>query len=412
MSASDPHNHERLAGLLLMGAAAAALILANTPLAPLYQAVLHAPLGPLTVHYWIADALMAGFFLLVGLEVKREWYDGQLSTAAARRLPILAAAGGMAVPALVYVLVTGAEPASLNGWAIPAATDIAFALGVLSLLGSRAPPSIKLLLVTIAIIDDIGAVIIIAAFYTAELHWPALLAAAGLFAAMLGLGRLGVRQLWPFLVGFVLLWLAVLNSGVHATIAGVLAAFAVPLGLGETRSPLKRLEHRIHPFVMFGIVPLFGFASAGVGIGNIGGAGGGLPSITLGVALGLFFGKQIGVFGAIWLSDRTGLARKPAYLSWPHLYAAALLCGIGFTMSLFIGELAFADQEMIDLAKIGTLLGSAMSVVAAYLVLRMAKRAPVADPLGDEAEEVFGENFETEQTLDQPQTWPDTSGKR
>src|SRR5690606_22480630 len=198
-----------------------------------------------------------------------------------------------------------------------------------------------------------------------------------------------------------LLWLAVLNSGVHATIAGVLAAFAVPLGLGEERSPLKQLEHRIHPYVMFGIVPLFGFASAGVAIGGAAGAGGSLPSITLGVALGLFLGKQIGVFGTIWLSDRTGLARKPAYLSWPHLYAAALLCGIGFTMSLFIGELAFADQEMIDLAKIGTLLGSALSVGAACLVLSLARRAPVADPLREEAEEVFGENFETEQALDQ-----------
>jgi Na+:H+ antiporter, NhaA family len=262
MASNDASFHERNAGLLLMASAALALGIANSPLAEGYQHLLHARLGPLSVHYWIADALMAVFFLLVGLEVKREWYDGQLASAAARRLPLIAAASGMAVPAIVYLLVVDFDPALVHGWAIPAATDIAFALGLLALLGKRAPASIKLLLVTIAVIDDIGAVIIIALFYTAELNVAALAASAGLVAVMLALGRMGVRRLWPYLLLFAALWVAVFQSGVHATIAGVLAALTIPLGLGERHSPLKRLEHEIHPWVMFGIVPLFGFASA------------------------------------------------------------------------------------------------------------------------------------------------------
>jgi NhaA family Na+:H+ antiporter len=340
------------------------------------------------------------FFLLVGLEVKREWYDGQLATPAARRLPIIAAVGGMAVPALVYVLVTGLDPFLLHGWAIPAATDIAFALGVLALIGARAPAAIKLLLVTIAIIDDIGAVVIIAAFYTAELNLAALGVSAAIFMGMYGLNKAGVRKLWPYLLGFVLLWVAVFQSGVHATIAGVLAALTLPLGIGEKHSPLKRLEHEIHPLVMFGIVPLFGLASAGVTIGSLNSV---LSPLPLGVATGLFIGKQIGVFGAIWLADRSGLVPKPPSLNWAHIYAVAVLCGIGFTMSLFIGELAFNDAALIDAAKIGTLLGSALSFVAAFVVLRLTAK----DDSGidrDEAEEVFGRNFDDEPTLDEFQT--------
>jgi NhaA family Na+:H+ antiporter len=381
-----------------MAAAAAALVLANSPLGEEYHHLLETRLGPLTVHYWIADALMAVFFLLVGLEVKREWYDGQLATSAARRLPILAALGGMAAPALVYTVSTGFDPALLHGWAIPTATDIAFALGVLALIGARAPASIKLLLVTIAIIDDIGAVIIIAAFYTADLDAAALAVSGAIVAGMFALNRLGVRQLWPYLFGFVLLWLAVFQSGVHATIAGVLAALTVPLGIGETHSPLKRLEHNIHPVVMFGIVPLFGLASAGVLIGGLDSV---LSPLPLGVALGLFIGKQAGVFGAIWLADRSGLARKPAHLGWGHIYGVAVLCGIGFTMSLFIGELAFADDALIDEAKIGTLLGSALSILAGCLVLRLVPDGVDGDDR-DEADEVFGENFDIEPNLDEP----------
>ena len=389
MSAEIAAKSERNAGLLLIAAAVLALVVANSPLAEQYRALLHAGIGPLDVHQWIADGLMALFFLLVGLEVKREWYDGRLATPAQRRLPILAAAAGMAVPAAIYLLVTAGEPALFRGWAIPAATDIAFALGVLALLGPRAPASLKLLLVTIAIIDDVGAVAIIAVFYTAELNLVALGLSAAIVIAMGLLSLFGVRRLWPFLVGFVLLWLTVHESGIHATIAGVLTALTVPLGKGEAYSPLKRLEHDLHPWVMFGIVPLFSFASAGVAISGLHELAGALP---LGVAFGLFFGKQIGVFGAVWIAHRSGLARKPDSVSWRQLYGAALLCGIGFTMSLFIGALAFADQALIDAAKIGTLAGSLFAGLAGFLVLRTAPPLPSSDEDREEAREIFGED--------------------
>jgi NhaA family Na+:H+ antiporter len=390
--------HERTAAVLLIAAAAAALILANSPLSEAYERFLHFKLGPLDIHHWVADGLMAVFFLLVGLEVKREWYVGRLASAEARRLPIVAALGGMAVPALVYLVVTGFQPQLSTGWAIPAATDIAFALGVLALLGNRAPSAIKLLLIAIAIIDDIGAVAIIAVFYTAELNWPAILAAGVILAGMFGLAALRVRRVWPYLLGFALLWVAVLQSGVHATIAGVLAAMAVPLAQGERRSPLKRLEHAIHPLVMYAVVPLFGFVSAGVRISGLDAV---LSAVPLGVALGLFLGKQVGVFAAVWIADRTGFARKPAHLEWLHIYTTAVLCGIGFTMSLFIGELAFSDPSLVEAAKIGTLLGSALAVAAAATVLRLG--APLADdPDRDEADDVFAEDEdEDDQDLQQ-----------
>jgi Na+:H+ antiporter, NhaA family len=396
MDSANTNTNERNAGLLLIAASAIGLALANSPLRDTYHDVLHAYLGPLSVEHWIADALMALFFLLVGLEVKREWYDGQLATPAARRLPIIAAAAGMAVPAVVYLLVAGSDPALANGWAIPAATDIAFALGVLALIGAGAPPAVKLLLVTIAIIDDIGAVAIIAAFYTADLNLPALAASVVIVGAMAGLNRAGVRRLWPYILGFAVLWVAVFSSGVHATIAGVAAALTVPLRCRD-HSPLKRLEHAVHPWVMFGIVPLFGLASAGVTIGGLDNL---LAPLPLGIALGLFAGKQIGVFGAVWLADLTGIASKPAHLSWAHVYAAALLCGIGFTMSLFIGALAFQDRALVDAAKLGTLVGSALSVVAAFVVLRLARLRSDDKRDRDEADEVFGRNFRTEPNLD------------
>lgn len=394
--AGPAHNHERTAGLLLMGAAAVALLIANSPLAHGYHALLGTYVGPLTVHYWIADALMAVFFLLVGLEVKREWYDGQLATSEARKLPIIAAAFGMAVPALVYKMVTGFDPALSSGWAIPAATDIAFALGLLALLGPRVPASIKVLLVAIAIIDDIGAVAIIALFYTADLNVTALGISALLVGAMAGLNLFGVRRLWPYLLLFPALWLAVFQSGIHATIAGVLAALTIPLGRGEAVSPLKKLEHKLHPLVMFAIVPLFGLASAGVTIGGLDELA---QPVPLAVAAGLFIGKQIGVFGAMWVADRTGLARKPDVLRWTHLYGAALLCGVGFTMSLFIGELAFADRLLIDEAKIGTLLGSVLSGIAGTLLLALTKPIGSSERDRDEAAEIFGEDADEDPTV-------------
>jgi NhaA family Na+:H+ antiporter len=388
---------EKIAGLMLIGAAALALLAANTGLSDAYHALLEWRFGPvmprlgqLSVHYWIADGLMAIFFLLVGLEVKREWYDGRLSTPAERRLPIIAAAAGMAVPALIYLAVTRFDAALIRGWAIPSATDIAFAIGILALLGQRANPAIKLLLVTIAIIDDIGAVAIIALVYTASLNGFAIAAALAILAVMGALNLFGVRRLWPYLLCFLLLWVAMLASGIHATISGVLAAFAIPLGKGEKHSPLKRLEHRIHPWVMFGIVPLFGIASAGVELTSPGAL---LQPLPLAIAAGLFFGKQAGVFGALWLADRSRVAPRPMTASWRELYGASLLCGVGFTMSLFIGALAFpASPEAIEAAKIGTLAGSLLSAIAGWAVLRFAVPPPFSDDDRAEADEIFGED--------------------
>ena len=377
---------ERLAGILLMAAAALALAVANSPAEHSYHALLETQAGPLNVHQWIADGLMAVFFLLVGLEVKREWYEGQLASPAARRLPIVAAIAGMAVPALVYLATVEFHPELVRGWAIPAATDIAFAIGVLALLGSRAPPSLKLLLVSIAIIDDIGAVAIIAVAYTAKLDLLALGAAALITGAMAAMAWFGVRKLWPFLIGFAALWLAMHASGVHATISGVVAALTIPLGRDEPHSPLKSLEHAVHPWVMLGVVPLFGFASAGVALG-----GGALfEPLPLAILLGLFLGKQVGVFGAIWLAVRMGFAPKPSGTSWPQIYGTALLCGIGFTMSLFIGALAFPDDAArINAAKLGTLAGSLLAALGGWAVLRWSAPTVSSDEDREDAEELF-----------------------
>jgi NhaA family Na+:H+ antiporter len=395
-TAANQQQLEKYAGIALIASAALALFAANSSLAWAYDHLLHLELGPamprlgqMSVHEWIADGLMAIFFLLVGLEVKREWYEGQLSTPAERRLPILAAVAGMALPALLYVAVVEADPSLIRGWAIPAATDIAFAIGVLAILGRHAPASIKLLLVTIAIVDDIGAVLVIALFYTADLNIWALAAALALATAMAALGRFGVRRLWPFMIGFALLWLLILASGVHATISGVLTALTIPLGRGEARSPLKRLEHGIHPWVMFGVVPIFGFASAGVELS--GGFGELVRPLPLAILIGLFLGKQLGIFGAIWIAVRAGLASRPQGTSWTQLYGAAILCGIGFTMSLFIGALAFpGDAGRIDQAKIGVLAGSILSALVGYAVLRFARPMTSSDDDLDEAHEIFG----------------------
>ena len=389
---------ETFAGLALIAAAVVALVVANSPLGPSYHALLEWRLGPtmprfgqLSLHQWIADGLMAIFFLLIGLEVKREWYDGRLSTPAERRLPIIAAAAGMAVPAGVYLLVIGFEPSLIRGWAIPAATDIAFAIGVLALLGARSNASIKLLLVTIAIVDDVGAVAIIALVYTASLSGAAIATAVAILVGMGALNQFGVRRLWPYLLGFVLLWLAMLASGIHPTIAGVLAAFAVPLGLNESHSPLKLLAHRIHPWVMFVVMPLFGLASAGVHIGGLDQV---LQPLPVAIAAGLFIGKQVGVFGAIRLADATGVARKPPNVRWLELYGASVLCGVGFTMSLFIGALAFPQApEAAEAAKLGVLLGSLLSAVVGFAILRLTRPLPVDLRDQEEALEIFCEDL-------------------
>ena len=373
-----------------MAAAAAALIVANGPLAPAYHALLHVEtgpvlspkLGPMTVHLWINDALMAVFFLLVGLEIKREFKDGRLSTWDRRRLPLIAAAVGMAAPALIYLALTAGEDGLARGWAIPAATDIAFAIGVLALLGSRAPTSLKLFLTTVAIAADLGAVAIIALAYTDSLNTLALGAAALLLLGLYFMNRSGVRALWPYLLGAAALWFAVLLSGVHATVAGVLAAMMIPIdstpGAPDAAgSPLHRLEHALAPWVAFGIVPVFGFANAGVEV-----AGLGLDELfaplPLGIAAGLFFGKQLGIFAAVWLSVRLGIASRLRGATWLQVYAVAALCGIGFTMSLFIGALAFpSDPALAEEAKLGVLLGSFASALLGYAILRFAPRHPL-----------------------------------
>ena len=388
---------EKLAGLMLIAAAAIAMIAANSGVAHSYHGLLDLEFGPalprlgqMSIHHWIADGLMAVFFLLVGLEVKREWYEGRLSTPAERRLPMIAAAAGMALPALVYLAVTGFDPALVRGWAIPSATDIAFAIGILALLGSRANPAIKLLLVTIAIVDDIGAVAIIALVYSDSLDGTAIAAALAIFAAMGALNLFGVRRLWPYLACFLMLWVAMLASGIHATLSGVLAALAIPLGKGEDHSPLKVLEHALHLWVMFGIVPLFGLASTGVELSGLNML---VQPLPLAIAAGLFLGKQAGVFGAIWLADKSGFAPRPANASWQGLYGASLLCGVGFTMSLFIGALAFpASPEAVEAAKIGTLAGSLLSALAGWAVLRFTQQTVSNDVDRTEAGQIFADD--------------------
>jgi NhaA family Na+:H+ antiporter len=373
---------EAAGGLILMAAAALALIVANSPLAGTYFDTLHSYVFGLSVEHWINDGLMVLFFLLVGLEIKREMLDGQLSTWSRRILPGVAAAGGMVVPALIYVAFNAGNPETMRGWAIPTATDIAFALGVLSLLGSRAPASLKVFLAALAIIDDLGAVVIIALFYTAELSLPALGISALILAALIGLNRAGIQKLWPYLILGFLLWVAVLQSGVHATLAGVALALTIPLRPAPGRtddphSPLHRLEHAIHSWVAFLVVPIFGFANAGVSFAGVD-ASVVVGPVPLGIALGLFVGKQIGVFGTTWAAVRLGFADKPDGATMTQLYGVSLLCGIGFTMSLFIGGLAFAGSPALsDAVKIGVLGGSVIAGLTGWLIFRLAPgRAP------------------------------------
>lgn len=359
-----------------MASAFAALVIANSPLSADYFSTLHVKFLGLSVEHWINDGLMAVFFMLVGLEIKREMLVGQLSSWSQRALPGFAALGGMLVPALIYLAINWGNAVTLGGWAIPAATDIAFALGVLSLLGKRVPVSIKIFLSALAILDDLGAVVIIALFYTSGLSATMLLASLAVTVLLVVFNRCGVKRLLPYLLAGGLLWFFMLQSGIHATLAGVILALCIPLGDpdNESRSPLLRLEGRLHPWVAFAIVPIFGFANAGVSLAGIS-PDNLVDPVPLGVALGLLLGKQIGVFGLAALAIRTGLAKLPTGCGWVQLYGTALLCGIGFTMSLFIGTLAFpGSQQLVNEVKVGVLIGSVLSAILGLIVMLYAKR--------------------------------------
>ncbi|MFM9936452.1 MAG: Na+/H+ antiporter NhaA [Novosphingobium sp.] len=374
-----PATADAAPGLVLMACAALALVLANSPLAQAWHDLFEHPLpwtpvAQLTnLHHWINDGAMAVFFLVVGLEIKREFVMGALADSARRRLPVIAAAAGMAVPALVYLAVTAGQPGLRSGWAIPAATDIAFALGVLALLGPRVPASVRLFLLTVAVVDDLGAITVIALFFTTNLNLAWLALAGALFAAMAAMNRFGVRRLFPYLVLGAGLWLAILHSGVHATVAGVLTALTVPVTLNKHGdSPLLRLEHALARPCGFLVVPLFGLANAGVALGT----GQPLAPLPLAIALGLIFGKQAGIMLAVLGCERAGLGRRPAGASVLQLWGMALLCGIGFTMSLFIGALAFpAAPDLVEEAKLGVLAGSLISALLGAVILRLAPPA-------------------------------------
>jgi NhaA family Na+:H+ antiporter len=367
--------NEAAGGLVLMGVAALALVVANSALAPAYFSALKTYVLGLSILHWVNDALMAAFFLLVGLEIKREMMDGQLRRWSDRVLPGIAALGGMVVPALIYTGLNAGTPETPRGWAIPSATDIAFALGVLSLVGPRVPVSLKVFLTALAILDDLGAIVIIAVFYTADLSPLMLAASAATLLVLAGLNWRGVTHLSPYLLVGALLWFFVLKSGIHATLAGVALAFAVPIrrAPGEpstAQPPLIRLEHGLQGPVAFLVVPIFGFANAGVSFAGMS-ASALLAPVPLGIVLGLFLGKQLGVLGFAAAAIRMKWADLPSHATWVQLYGVALLCGIGFTMSLFIGLLAFPTSQAVqDQVKIGVLAGSFFSALVGALVLR------------------------------------------
>jgi len=375
-------------GVLLFAAALAAMAIANSPLAGAYRAFLDIPIvvrfGDFEIAkpvlLWVNDGLMAVFFFLVGLELKRELLEGELSSARQAFLPVAAALGGIVGPALIYAALNAGDPVALRGWAIPAATDIAFALGVLALLGDRVPRALKVFLLSVAIVDDVGAILIIALFYSAAPAPITIAIAAAALGMLILMNRAGVRRISPYLLVGLVLWAAVLKSGVHATLAGVLLALTIPLRTRSAReaAPARELERDLHAPVAFGVLPLFAFANAGVSFAGMGLADLG-HGITLGTAAGLFFGKQLGVMLVAAQLIYAGLARLPSGTSWAAFYGVAVITGIGFTMSLFIGSLAFKEEFVADLPvdeRVGILVGSAASAVVGYLILRLALRRP------------------------------------
>ncbi len=365
---------ETAGGTILIVSGVAALMLANSAYGDLYCALLHAGLFGRPAEFWVNDGLMAIFFLLVGLELRREMSTGELASPSQLAAPAIAALGGMIVPALVFTAFNYRNLAVMRGWAVPVATDIAFALAVLSVLGQRVPVALKVFLTALAIIDDLGAIIVIALFYSADFHLPALLEAMALLGVLWGLSRAGVRSLLPFIVGGVVLWALVLRSGVHATLSGVALAFVVPARERDGQdSPAVRLEHSLEPWVSYLILPLFGFANAGLRFDTLP-AGAWRDPLALGTAAGLVVGKQVGVFGAVMLAVRTRLASLPAGVTILQLYGASILCGIGFTMSLFIGNLAFAGSPREDEVKLAVFVGSLISAGLGLLVLAGATR--------------------------------------
>lgn len=368
---------ESAGGITLIAAAALALIIANSPSASGYFAALDLPvvagIGSVMIDkpllLWINDGLMAVFFFLMGLEVKREALVGQLNSWNKASLPLMAAIGGMALPAVIYIAFNLGTPENLGGWAIPAATDIAFALGILTLLRPRVPVALKALLLAVAVIDDIGAITIIALFYTAETDVTMLLGAGVTLQILAAFGRAKVASRIPYLLLGIVLWVFVLKSGVHATLAGVAAAMCVPIAGKSGEAPLERMEHALHPYVAFVVIPVFGFANAGVSLAGVG-IDALFAPLPLGIAAGLLIGKQLGIVGFAWVAVKTGMASLPESVSWRQIHAMSLLAAIGFTMSLFIGNLAFADPEQVDAVKIGVLSGSLVAAVAGYLLLR------------------------------------------
>ena len=368
---------ESAGGIVLIAAAALALLAANTMFSGSYFGALDTPVtvavGSFAIDkpllLWINDGLMAVFFFLVGLEVKREVVEGQLSSWNQASLPLVAAIGGMAMPALIFVGLNMGSPANISGWAIPAATDIAFALGILSLLGPRVPVALKALLLAIAVIDDIGAITIIALFYSGSIDSAMLGGGALALAAMIVLNRFKVGSSIPYILLAIVLWVFILKSGVHATLAGVAAAMTIPMRARDGSQPLERMEHFLHPWVAFLVIPIFGFANAGVSLGGLEFADL-LAPLPLGIALGLLIGKQLGIFGFAFVAVKTGLARLPENVGWRQVHGVSLLAAIGFTMSLFIGNLAFDSAAQVDAVKIGVLAGSVIAALAGFFLLK------------------------------------------
>jgi len=376
---------ESFAGLLLMTTALLAILISNSPLRLFYDALLDTPVaiqvGALVIAkpllLWVNDGLMAIFFFLIGLELKREFLTGELSNPQNIILPAVGAIGGMSVPALFYLFFNQHDPTALKGWAIPTATDIAFVLGILGLLGSRIPASLKIFLTSLAIFDDIGAIVIIALFYTGNISLGALIIVAGAIILLAVLNRYGVVTKSIYIAVGVVMWVAMLKSGVHATLAGVILAFFIPIKdrRNPDKSPLKELEQDLHAVVAFIILPLFAFCNAGIYFGNVSIADVTHP-ITVGIAAGLFLGKQVGVFGLCWMAIKSGLCRLPEDFGWRQLYGASILCGVGFTMSLFIGSLAFEETgvNLIFDERLGILIGSILSGLLGYFLLKYSRR--------------------------------------